>query len=64
LLDGNKRIGHAAMEQFLDINGYDFQGLVDEQEQVTLAVAAGQMERGEFAAWVTNHAHPRASAQP
>src|SRR5690242_19069572 len=33
-VDGNKRVGHAAMETFLVLNGYEIHASVDEQEQV------------------------------
>jgi len=29
--DGNKRVGHAAMETFLILNGYEIEAPVDEQ---------------------------------
>src|SRR6266571_3420897 len=32
--DGNKRVGHAAMETFLVLNGYELTAGVDEQEAV------------------------------
>ena len=51
-VDGNKRVGHAAMVLFLDLNGYDLVGDVDEQERVILAVAASEMNREEFTEWV------------
>jgi death-on-curing protein len=51
-VDGNKRIAHAAMELFLVANGYELEATTDEQERVILAVAAGEMDREEFAAWV------------
>lgn len=54
-LDGNKRIGHAAMEVFLILNGYEIEADVDEQEQLILNVAAGQIKREELAAWVKAH---------
>jgi death-on-curing protein len=41
-VDGNKRIGHAAMETFLVLNGFEIAAPVDEQEQVILRVAAGE----------------------
>ena len=53
--DGNKRIGHAAMETFLVLNGWEFAAAVDEQERVFLQLAAGGMKREEFAAWVQSH---------
>jgi death on curing protein len=51
-VDGNKRIGHAAMEVFLILNGMEISATVDEQEQVILAVAAGEMERESFVQWL------------
>jgi death on curing protein len=54
-VDGNKRIGHAAMETFLFLNGYELAAGVDEQEQVILGVAAGTTNRDAFASWVRGH---------
>jgi death-on-curing protein len=54
-IDGNKRIGHAAMETFLVLNGWELAAGVDEQEQVILGLAAGTMKREEFTAWVRSH---------
>jgi death-on-curing protein len=51
-LDGNKRIGHAAMETFLVLNGYEVGAPVDEQEQVILKVASGEIERDSFTDWL------------
>ena len=51
-LDGNKRIGHAAMEAFLLLNGYEIDASVDDQERVMLDVAAGAMDRVKFAMWL------------
>ncbi|MEQ1574735.1 MAG: type II toxin-antitoxin system death-on-curing family toxin [Vicinamibacterales bacterium] len=51
-VDGNKRIGHAAMEVFLSLNGYEFQAAVDEQEQLMLDVAAGVTDRAALTLWV------------
>jgi death on curing protein len=50
--DGNKRTAHAAMEMFLLRNGHEIEASVEEQERVFLAVAAGEMDREAFAAWV------------
>ena len=57
-VDGNKRIGHAAMETFLVLNGSEFQASVDEQESVTLSLAAGQLSREQFTGWVASHVQP------
>jgi len=54
-VDGNKRVGHAAMETFLVLNGYELNAGVDEQERVILGVAAGTVGREEFAEWVQAH---------
>lgn len=37
-VDGNKRVGHAAMEVFLVLNGYEIDASVDEQERLMLDV--------------------------
>ena len=54
-LDGNKRIGHAAMETFLTLNGFEVGAPPDEQEKVVLQVAAGKLGREEFIAWLRTH---------
>jgi death-on-curing protein len=54
-VDGNKRIGHAAMEVMLVLNRREFSATVDEQERTILAVASGRMNRDEFTAWVIRH---------
>jgi death-on-curing protein len=54
-VDGNKRTGHAAMETFLVLNGFEIDASVDEQEQVILRVASGELERGEFTKWLRGH---------
>ena len=54
-VDGNKRIGHAAMETFLVLNGFEINASVDEQERVILQLAASELDRAEFTKWL--HAH-------
>lgn len=56
--DGNKRIGHAAMEVFLVLNGHEIDAAVDEQERVFLTLAAARMTREEFTTWVQQHVRP------
>jgi death-on-curing protein len=58
-VDGNKRVGHAAMETFLVLNGWELAAEVDEQEQVILRLAAGALKRDEFVAWVQAHLQQR-----
>lgn len=50
--DGNKRIGHAAMETFLWLNGFELSADVDEGEQAILAVATGSWTKDDLTAWV------------
>ena len=54
-VDGNKRIGHAAMEVFLVVNGMELKADVDDSESVILRLAAGQLERPAFTEWVAKH---------
>jgi death-on-curing protein len=54
-VDGNKRVGHAAMEVMLVLNGWQLSATVDEQERIVLAVASGAMSREEFAGWIEAH---------
>ncbi|MBI4639648.1 MAG: type II toxin-antitoxin system death-on-curing family toxin [Candidatus Tectomicrobia bacterium] len=54
-VDGNKRAGHAAIETFLVLNGFEIEASVDEQERVILQVASGEMGREEFNAWLHVH---------
>lgn len=57
-IDGNKRIGHAAMEVFLLLNGQEISAHVDQQEQAILSVASGAMSRDELTQWVRAHTVP------
>ena len=58
-VDGNKRIGHAAMETFLMLNGHEIDAGIDEQEDVFLKLAAGAFKQEVFTAWVTSHVVPK-----
>lgn len=55
-VDGNKRIGHAAMEVFLMLNGLQVAAGVDEQEALILRLASGQLPREELTEWLRGHA--------
>jgi death on curing protein len=61
--DGNKRIGHAAMETFLVLNGYEIDAPIDEQEAIFLQLAAGQLTRPDFVSWIQSHIQPLQSEQ-
>ena len=54
-VDGNKRIGHAAMETFLLLNALELVATVDEQEKVVLGLAEGSLKRDAFTEWVRSH---------
>jgi len=58
-LDGNKRVGHAAMETFLVLNGFEIEAEADEQEHLMLALAAGDIDRSGLLKWLRNHVRPR-----
>lgn len=51
-VDGNKRTGHAAMEVFLILNGFEINAGVEDQERIILQVASGEMTREEFTHWL------------
>ena len=57
-IDGNKRVGHAATEAVLMLNGFELRAEVDDAEAEILAVAAGQRTRDEFQAWIEKHVRP------
>ena len=54
-VDGNKRIGHAAMETFLVLNGFEISANIDDAEQLFLELAAGNVEREELIGWISAH---------
>lgn len=54
-VDGNKRIGHAAMETFLVMNGFELIVSIDDSEQTILRLAAGQLTCDELLQWVSSH---------
>jgi death-on-curing protein len=51
-VDGNKRVGHAAMETFLVLNGHELRASIDESEQVVIEVASGKCSREHLLRWV------------
>jgi death-on-curing protein len=50
--DGNKRPGHAVMDMFLTLNGHVLQATVDEQVDVVLRVASGELGRTGLLDWL------------
>jgi death-on-curing protein len=52
LADGNKRLAWSAMRAFLLLNGHDVTHEVDDSEAFVLAVAAGELDVPDIAAWI------------
>jgi len=57
-VDGNKRIGHAVLETFLVLNGFELVADVDEAEQIILQLAAGQLARESLLDWIKSWIRP------
>jgi death-on-curing protein len=51
-LDGNKRAGFMAAALFLEANGLRFSAPEEEVVLQTLALAAGEIDQKEYAAWL------------
>jgi death-on-curing protein len=54
-MDGNKRVGHAAMETFFVLNGCEIKATQDDAERFILGVAAGKISRNELVCWLRSH---------
>jgi death-on-curing protein len=50
-VDGNKRVGHAALEVMLMLNGYELTASKESTEAVVLAVASGMLDRQAWTEW-------------
>jgi death on curing protein len=51
-VDGNKRVGHAALEIILQLNGFEILEEESKQEAIILALAAGELTLEVFTKWV------------
>jgi death on curing protein len=58
-VDGNKRVGAMAAELFLGVNGYDLDAGDEDLVDLTLAVAAGEINVEALAIWVRQRTRPR-----
>ena len=55
-VDGNKRVGHAAMDAFLRLNGRRLDATVNESERAILQIASGTLDHaGPLQAWIETH---------
>lgn len=59
-VDGNKRVGLAALDVFLRVNGFVVRATLEDFESTILAIAAGTMKRQFFAEWLLIHTIPLA----
>jgi death-on-curing protein len=57
-IDGNKRVGHAALETFLLLNQHELESAVDATEAIILGVATGTHDREAFLAWLRRSISP------
>lgn len=58
-IDGNKRTAFIAVELFLVLNGYELLANDADCVLTMLALAAGDIEEGAFAAWLRLNSKPR-----
>ncbi len=54
-VDGNKRIGHAALEITLVLNGLELTAGVEAAEAVVVSVASGEINRESLTRWVMDN---------
>ncbi|NLF06796.1 MAG: type II toxin-antitoxin system death-on-curing family toxin [Pirellulaceae bacterium] len=54
-VDGNKRVGHAAMETFLVLNGREIVTSVEDAERMILGVASGDADREDLLKWLQSN---------
>ena len=59
-IDGNKRTAFAALVTFLDLNGLEFCPTEVDATISMLRMAAGDLDKAAFIAWVREHVRPRA----
>ena len=58
-IDGNKRAAFLAVGMFLYLNGYRLKAAQADATLTILAVASGDIDEAEFAAWIRAHAAKR-----
>ena len=57
-VDGNKRVGAAAMELFLLVNGFALIASDDDLEDLTLSIARGALSAEAIAIWLRQRSRP------
>jgi death-on-curing protein len=63
-VDGNKRVGHAAMEVLLLLNNRRLDASVDDSERIVLEIANGRCSRDQLAHWLRAHTSPISTESP
>ena len=63
-VDGNKRVGHAAMEVLLLLNNRRVVASIDDSEHIVLEVANGRCSRDQLAHWLRAHTAPISTESP
>jgi death-on-curing protein len=58
-VDGNKRAAFLSVGLFLALNGYRLAATQAEATVIILALAAGEIDEAEFAAWLRGHVTSR-----
>lgn len=56
--DGNKRVSFLAAVVFLGLNGIDVVATDEEVLNTSLALAAGELEEADLAAWIRSRSQP------
>jgi len=54
-VDDNKRVGHAAMETLLILNGFEIAADVNVQEILFLELASGKVTRQDLTNWLSDY---------
>ena len=57
LPDGNKRLAWGCLRMFCALNGHDLHVDADDAVEQILAVAAGEVDEGGMAAWLSQRLH-------
>ena len=58
-IDGNKRTGLLSARAFLFLNGYEFEPEEADEVRLIFALAAGETDEAEIAAWLSDYSTPR-----
>ena len=57
-VDGNKRTGLLSLQAFLALNGYRFRPAQEDEVEIILGLAAGEVEETGLARWIAANAEP------